>query len=47
MDILSFHHVPFEGLGSMIPLIRKGNHSLRSVNLWEGGGCRTPGIFIF
>lgn len=45
MDILSFHHVPFEGLGSMIPLIRKGNHSLRSVNLWEGGVLPDPGDF--
>lgn len=35
MNILSFHHVPFEGLGSIDSLIKNGEHSLRTVKLWE------------
>ena len=35
MNILSFHHVPFEGLGSIDLLIKNGKHSLHTVKLWE------------
>lgn len=35
MNILSLHHVPFEGLGSIEPLIAAGGHSLVSIPIWK------------
>ena len=45
MKILSFHHVPFEGLGSLSSLIQNGNHSLHTVSLWECPALPDPDEF--
>ena len=45
MKILSLHHVPFEGLGSLSSLIQNSNHSLHTVKLWEQPALPDPGDF--
>jgi len=35
LRVISLHHVPFEGLGSMERLIAAGGHSLIEIEMWE------------
>lgn len=45
MKVLSLHHVPFEGLGSLEEMIRGGGHHLRQLPMWTNPPLPEPKDF--